>query len=205
MGSSFGCTMLYNAKNVPISEIELTFQEVLAENSARLKERLSKFSLFEISGFPDGAMLYKPGSPWVSTLENATISGFDPSSIGPHASRYANAFGLPVMAVSVFDSDILLLAFCNPEALPVVFAATHNDIKEDPLLCEEYEITSEQLTFPEPLEQYATSEELSKLREIWQADVVCIEEIVFDIANILDFSVIHDQQEEIEGYIYTEI
>ena len=204
MGSSFGSTIIYNKNGRPIYDIESKFRNILAQSNESNKALLKAFGMF-MGMAGGGAMLYSTDSPWISTVEDSTISGFDVSNIGPHARHYADGFSLPVIVISVFDSDILLLAFCRPTEKPMVFATTHNEMKNESTLLDEYEICEEHMVFPCPFEDYATDDQLREIQKIWQTDEVFIEDIIYKIAKILNFEIVHDNQEPVEGYIYTEV
>lgn len=208
MGLSFGCTMIYNEKSVPMEEILSTLKTIIAEENERYMRAMKNGGLsylLELGSVDYGVAIYKPNSPWVSTVTAQTSGGFGFAQIKDNVKMYAEAFGLPIMSISTFDSDILMIAFCNPGEEAKAYAASHYMDEIDPML-EEEGVTEENIVFPEPLRAFGTPEQIAPIEKLWGEDLTFIEDIAFAIAKAFGFAIALEENEylkemEAEGYI----
>ena len=94
-------------------------------------------------------------------------------------------FGSPVIALAVFDSDAAFVSvYANGELYRYVHA--------DEFMLEEFEFEEYEPTIPAELISYVDKEELQK---IWSGDYIFAEDLLQDIAKLLNTFLVFDENE----------
>ncbi|MTQ97754.1 hypothetical protein GMD88_15080 [Pseudoflavonifractor sp. BIOML-A6] len=111
--------------------------------------------------------------------------------------QLAEIFGVPVLACSLFDSDVLTISYSDPE----------RGIKADyarPNVPEymEFDWDTYQTQFPEFLVDLCGEDARERLREIWASEeYVFADDKMYDICGLLGAQALYSGDEIPEGFI----
>ena len=130
---------------------------------------------------PSPMIAYRPDAAWlpffnVDICEGRTASSRD-------ARKLSRLFCAPVLALSVYDSDILLVSYSDAAK------GVEYDFAKPP--CEGYEEYDAELystQFPQFLTQLCPALTEEKLAEIWEADEVFADDRMYKLEEILGLS-----------------
>lgn len=119
-------------------------------------------SLFE-EGPPSPMVAYRPDAPWLPFFEERLCEGYNASS--NDARRLSQNFKAPVLAFSLFDSDLLLVSYCDA-AQEIRYDCAKPNFAE----MEEYDTELYKAEFPRFLTELCPGVPEDALREIWDAE-----------------------------------
>lgn len=135
-------------------------------------------------------LAWRANARWLPFFEENLCDGYNASS--RDAERLAKAFGAPVLAFSIFDSDILFLSYADPERrLGLDFAKA--DFEE----AEEMIDSPFQMEFPQFLCAWGDEQ---ALREIWEGEEVFADDRMAKLCGVIGAEVLYDGQDLPEGY-----
>lgn len=135
-------------------------------------------------------LAWRADARWLPFFEENLCDGYNASS--RDAEGLAKAFGAPVLAFSIFDSDILFLSYADPERrLGLDFAKA--DFEE----AEEMIDSLFQTEFPQFLCAWGEEE---TLREIWEGEEVFADDRMAKLCEVIGAKVLYDGQDLPEGY-----
>lgn len=144
----------------------------------------------EMSRGKGPVLAWRANARWLPFFEENLCDGYNASS--RDAGRLAKAFGAPVLAFSIFDSDILFLSYADPERrLRLDFAKA--DFEE----AEEMIDSPFQMEFPQFL---CTWGDEQTLREIWEGEEVFADDRMAKLCGVIGAEVLYDGQDLPEGY-----
>lgn len=119
-------------------------------------------SLFE-EGLPSPMVAYRPDAPWLPFFEERLCEGYNASSRDAH--RLSRKFKAPVLAFSLFDSDLLLVSYCDA-AQKIRYDYAKPNFEE----MEEYDTELYKAEFPQFLAELCPGVSEDALKEIWDAE-----------------------------------
>lgn len=134
----------------------------------------------------------RPDARWLPLFEERLCEGYTASS--RDTDRLARQFSAPVLAFSIFDSDILFVSYSDPE----------NDIRVDYAKpnwegFEEYDMDLYQEEFPAFLCAYADE---AALREAWEGEEVFADDRMHKLCGLIGAQVLYDSQDLPEGFLW---
>ena len=128
----------------------------------------------------------------VNICEGYTASSKDTAAL-------SEQFGTPVLALSVFDSDIMFVSYSDASS-DVGYDYAKPNI-EDLEGFEEYDTDVYSTGFPEFLLTMCSEAEHQKLREIWESEeYLFAEDRLYDICQLIGGSIIYDEDDMPDGF-----
>lgn len=127
---------------------------------------------------PSPMIGYRPDAPWLPLFGEHLCEGYNASS--RDARKLSKTFGAPVLALSVFDSDILFVSYSDAAK------GVEYDFAKPP--CEGYEEYDTELystQFPQFLTQLCPALTEEKLTEIWEADEVFADDQMYKLGEVM--------------------
>lgn len=148
----------------------------------------------EPSGRKNVWLAYRPDARWLPLFEENLCEGYNASS--RDTEKLAKTFGAPVLAFSIFDSDILFVSYSDPE----------KNIREDYAKpnfegFEEYDMDQYEEAFPAFLCAYGDE---AALREAWEGEEVYADDRMAKLCEAIGAQVLYDSQELPQGFQWVE-
>lgn len=144
----------------------------------------------------DGAFIaYRDGEEWLPYFETGLCEGCAASS--EEAGKLSAAFGAPVLALAVFDSDVMTLSYADAaNAVTYDYAKPNFDG-----FFEEYDQELYSTELPEFLLGFCGAEQRDRLREIWEEpDLVFAEDRILRLTELLQIPIAEWAEEMPEGF-----
>lgn len=136
------------------------------------------------------ALAYRPDAKWLPLFEENLCEGYNASS--RDTGKLAETFGAPVLAFSIFDSDILFVSYAAPEK-----GISEDYAKPNFEGFEEYDMDQYQEAFPQFLCAYG---EESELREAWEGEEVFADDRMTKLCELIGAQVLYDGSELPQGF-----
>lgn len=155
------------AQNATYSAIRQMFGEKAFQEYLRSMAEAAKAFRFDVSGGKDtGAVLgYRPDAPWLPFFDTDICQGYNACS--RDAELLSKAFDAPVLAFSIFDSDVLMLSYSDAEK-----GVGYNYAKPNCEGIEEYDAELFREELPLFLLFLCPKLTKEKLTEIWEGEEV---------------------------------
>lgn len=139
-------------------------------------------------------LAYRPDAKWLPLFEENLCEGYNASS--RDAGKLAKTFGAPVLAFSIFDSDILFVSYAAPEkGISVDYAKPNFEGFE------EYDMDQYQEAFPQFLCVYG---EETALRDAWKGEEVFADDRMAKLCELIGAQVLYDSSELPQGFQWIE-
>lgn len=164
---------------------EEKFQQFLQEE-ARLN---SARGLDAGPELPSPMAAYRRDAAWLPFFDRDICEGYNASS--KSIRRLSKAFHAPVLAFSIFDSDILMLSYCDAaENTACDYAKPNSDDME------EFDDETFQRTFPQFLTGLCPGASEQELREIWDAEEDFADDRMIKLSEALGAVPVYDELPE---------
>lgn len=160
------------------------FRPIFEQAEQQLREHRKQAPLDFAQGIPSPMVAYREDAPWLPFFDVKKCEGYNASS--RDARRLSKAFGAPVLAISIFDSDILFVSYSDA-AKKIAYDYAKPNIEG----MEEYDTGLFQTEFPQFLVDLCPDGSEEKLREIWGADEVFADDRMYKLGEILGLSPIN--------------
>ncbi len=135
-------------------------------------------------------LAYRSDARWLPLFEETLCEGCTASS--RDTERLARKFGAPVLAFSIFDSDILFLSYSDPgRGFRADFAQPNFDEAQE-MIDEPY-----RMEFPAFLCAYADEE---ALRKVWEGEEVFADDRMHKLCQLIGAEVLYDSVELPQGF-----
>lgn len=139
-------------------------------------------------------LAYRSDARWLPFYEEEFCEGYYATSLS--ADILAKDFGAPVLAFSIFDSDILFVSYSDPE----------RDVCEDYAKpnfegFEEYDMDRYREEFPTFLCAYGDE---ATLREVWEGEEVFADDRMAKLCEAIGAQVLYSSQELPRGFQWVE-
>jgi len=109
-------------------------------------------------------------------------------------------FGVPVLAFSVFDSDVLLVSFADQENM-----VGYNHTKPNISVFQALDVDDYSTDFPAFLLDFCDKNDYKKLTEIWNSShYIFAEDRLTDICAMLGISVLYNDRDAPDGFYIVE-
>lgn len=143
----------------------------------------------------DGAFIaYRDGEEWLPYFESDLCEGYTASS--EDAGKLSAAFDAPVLALSVFDSDVMFLSYADV-ARNIAYDYAKSNFEE----CEEYDDERYSTELPEFLIEFCGEDQRERLREIWEEpDLIFAEDRILHLTELLKIPIAEWAEEMPEGF-----
>lgn len=141
-------------------------------------------SLFE-EGLPSPMVSYRPDAPWLPFFEERLCEGYNASS--RDACRLSQKFKAPVLAFSLFDSDLLLVSY-GDAAQDIRYDCAKPNYEE----MEEFDTELYKAEFPWFLVELCPGVSEDALREIWDAEEAFADDRMEKLCTALRMVPIYD-------------
>lgn len=157
------------------------------ENAELLKAQMEADdpSLFE-ERLPSPMLAYSPDAPWLPFFKERLCEGYNASS--RDACRLSRKFKAPVLAFSLFDSDLLLVSY-GDAARNIRYDCAKPNYAE----MEEYDTELYKAEFPQFLTELFPDVSENTLREIWDAEEVFADDRMEKLCTVLRMVPIYDR------------
>lgn len=142
----------------------------------------------------EAVLAYRSDAKWLPLFEENLCEGYNATS--RDTAKLAKTFGAPVLAFSIFDSDILFASYADPEK-----GIFEDYAKPNFEGFEEYDMDQYQQGFPQFLCAYG--EEIS-LREAWEGEEVFADDRMAKICELIGAQVLYDGEELPDGFQWIE-
>lgn len=142
-------------------------------------------SLFE-EGPPSPMVAYRPDAPWLPFFEERLCEGYNASS--RDACRLSRKFKAPVLAFSLFDSDLLLVSY-GDAAQDIRYDCAKPNYEE----MEEFDTELYKAEFPWFLAELCSGVSEDALREIWDAEEDFADDRMEKLCTALRMEPIYDR------------
>lgn len=152
--------------------------QFMAENNPNM------FSFSDSPQLPSPMIAYRENAPWLPFFDLNICDGYNASS--KDARRLSKAFGAPVLAISIFDSDVLMVSYCDA-ATNIAYDYAKPNFPE----MEEYDTTLYRAEFPQFLVDLCPEASEKKLKESWDGDEVFADDRMYKLGDILGLSPIN--------------
>lgn len=132
---------------------------------------------------------------WIPIFEANMCEGFNASS--RDTDRLAELFGVPVLAFSIFDSDVLMVSYSDCER-----GVKANFAKPNFPEMEEFDTDCYRTEFPEFIRAYCTADKQERLMEIWNSEEYTFaDDRMIDICELVGAQAIYSGEELPEGFL----
>lgn len=138
---------------------------------------------------PSPMLAYRENVSWLPFFDEDICECSTASS--KDARRLSKAFGAPVLAISIFDSDILFVSYSDA-AKGIAYDYAKPNIEG----MEEYDTRLFQAEFPQFLVDLCPGAPEEKLREIWDGDEVFADDRMYKLGEVLGLSPINGEVPE---------
>lgn len=128
---------------------------------------------------PSPVVAYRPDAPWLPFFDVDICVGYNASS--RDALRLSEAFGVPVLAFAIFDSDILFVSYCDA-AKNISYDYAKPNLEG---IMDEYDTGVYQAEFPQFLLDLCPKISEEALREIWDGDEVFADDRMGKLCQVL--------------------
>lgn len=145
--------------------------------------------MFSRPELPSPMVAYRPDAAWLPFFEVDTCEGYNASS--RDARKLSKLFGAPVLAFSIFDSDILMVSYSDAAE-----KVEYNFAKPNIEGMEEYDTQLFQNELPAFLLDLCPALTKEKLTEIWEADEVFADDRMYKLGEVLGLSPINGEVPE---------
>ena len=202
MGTSMA---FYNIQNKGFSEESLReglskINEEVSNRNAAIYEHHNSIGIspFSTTNRAHSAVIaFCETSKWLPMFEENLCEGYN--AISKDTTRFSEIFGAPVIAFSLFDSDVLFVSYSDAEK------GVAYDYERSNFGDEEDDDASEYGPYipgyPEFLQALCKEDNRDRLRDIWAStEYVFADDKMADICDLLGMSVIYDGAEMPEGY-----
>ncbi|MBO5035066.1 MAG: hypothetical protein J6C43_05600 [Oscillospiraceae bacterium] len=139
-------------------------------------------------------LAYRPDARWLPLFEENLCEGYNASS--RDAGKLAKTFGAPVLAFSIFDSDILFVSYADPEK-----GISEDYAKPNFEGFEEYDMDQYQEAFPQFLCAYGDE---AALREAWEGEEVFADDRMAKLCELIGAQVLYDGSKLPQGFQWIE-
>lgn len=136
---------------------------------------------------------YRPDAPWLPFFDTGMCDGYNASSMD--ARRLSKIFGAPVIAFSIFDSDILMVSYSDAEK-----NIDHDYAKPNWEGMEEYDTELFRTDIPEFLLFLCPGLTREKLTEIWEGEEVFADERMGKLCKALKMFPIYQADSIPDGF-----
>lgn len=130
---------------------------------------------------PSPMIAYRPDAPWLPFFEADTCEGYNASS--RDARRLSKLFGAPVLAFSIYDSDILMVSYSDA-AKDVKYDCAKPNVEG----MEEYDANIFRTELPTFLLELCPALTAEKLMEVWDGDEVFADDRMDKLDKLLGLS-----------------
>lgn len=127
---------------------------------------------------PSPMIAHRTDAPWLPFFNVDICEGYNASS--RDARKLSKLFGAPVLALSVYDSDILLVSYSDAAK-----GVEHDYAKPNSEWMEEYDMETFRNEFPAFLLELCPTLTEDKLTEIWEADEVFADDRMYKLGKVM--------------------
>ena len=153
-------------------------EQLLKESIKEREGRMDVMGFGRRPRLPSPMVAYCPDAPWLPFFDEDICEGYNASS--KDALRLSKAFQAPVLAFSIFDSDILMLSYGDAAK-----NLAYDYAKPNCQGMEEYDTGLFQTAFPQFLLELCPQAEEKRLREIWDGEEVFADNRMEKLSEIL--------------------
>ena len=133
---------------------------------------------------PSPMIGYRPDAPWLPLFGEHLCEGNNASS--RDARKLSRLFCAPVLALSVYDSDILLVSYSDAAK-----GVEYDYAKPNSEWMEEYDMETFRNEFPAFLLELCPMLTRERLAEIWEADEVFADDRMYKLGEVMSLSPIN--------------
>lgn len=133
---------------------------------------------------PSPMIAYRPDEPWLPFFNVDICEGYNASS--RDARKLSRLFCAPVLALSVYDSDILLVSYSDAAK-----GVEYDYAKPNSEWMEEYDMETFRNEFPAFLLELCPMLTRERLAEIWEADEVFADDRMYKLGEVMSLSPIN--------------
>lgn len=139
------------------------------------------------------AIAYSATAEWLPLFDERMCAGNNASEAD--LTRLFDVFGVPVLALSIFDSDVLLLSYIDE----VEQIRNHAKPNIDGFM--DYDVDQYSKEFPDFLAEVFTGSSGDELRAVWaKEDYVFADDRMHDMCRLLNIAPLYDSNEIPDGY-----
>lgn len=171
----------------PSTARDTQFKEMFGEELLQLYHRFLPKEREELKP----VLGYRPDAPWLPFFDTGMCDGYNASS--HDAKQLSTIFGAPVIAFSIFDSDILMLSYSDAER-----GINYDYAKPNCEEMEEYDTSLFRAELPLFLLFLCPELTKEKLTEIWEGEEVFADDRMEKLCEALDMHPIY--QDVPEGF-----
>lgn len=153
------------------------------------EKSVDAFSFCNTPQLPSPMIAYREDAPWLPFFDLNICDGYNASS--KDARRLSKAFGVPVLAFSIFDSDVLMVSYSDA-AQNIAYDYAKPNFPE----MEEYDTGLFQAEFPQFLLELCPKTPEATLRAIWDGDEVFADDRMYKLGEVLGLSPIDTEVPE---------
>lgn len=172
---------------------EFVGQAALAELEAEMAERQKLFGWHQPEALPQPRLGYRADAKWLPFFSQDLCEGQNVTS--RDAAELSLTFGAPVLAFSIFESDVLYLSYAD--AACKVF---YDYVKENYDGFDCMDIGHFARSFPEFLTDFCGRDSRPKLLEIWEGEEVFADDRMEKLCDMLGAGLIFSAHHMPEGY-----
>ena len=171
--------------------IELVGEEMFrqAQRETELTQRRFDSIFGARPKLPSPMIAHRPDAPWLPFFNVDICEGYNASS--RDARKLSRLFGAPVLALSVYDSDILFVSYSDAAK-----GVEYDYAKPNSEWMEEYDMETFRNEFPAFLLELRPTLTEEKLREIWEADEVFADDRMYKLGKVMGLSPINGKVPE---------
>ena len=171
--------------------IELVGEEMFrqAQRETELTQRRFDSIFGARPKLPSPMIAHRTDAPWLPFFNVDICEGYNASS--RDARKLSKLFGAPVLALSVYDSDILLVSYSDAAK-----GVEYDYAKPNSEWMEEYDMETFRNEFPAFLLELRPTLTEEKLREIWEADEVFADDRMYKLGKVMGLSPINGKVPE---------
>lgn len=169
--------------------------QVTEQMRAGAAESAAHFNtIFGMKGQPQGnraVIAYSPDAKWLPLFETTLCEGYTASS--KDAARLSKLFNAPVLAFSIFDSDVLFVSYSDVKK-GIYYDYAKPNFKE----FQEYDTDQYSTEFPDFLTKFCDK---SELKSIWNnPDEVFADDRLEKLCRLMQIDLLYDSTRALEGY-----
>lgn len=151
-------------------------------------------TIFGMKGHPHGnraVIAYSPNAKWLPLFETTLCEGY--TAYSKEAAQLSKLFCAPVLAFSIFDSDVLFVSYSDVEK-GIQYDYAKPNIEE----FEEFDTNQYSTEFPEFLVQFC---DRSELQSIWnKPDEVFADDRLKKLCQLMQIDLLYGNTSMLEGY-----
>lgn len=151
--------------------------------------------VFAMQNQPKAALFYQETAKWLPLFEEQLCDG---NNVGSwDLAKLSKRFRAPVFAFSIYDSDVLMLSFCDDQNNRMYDHEKPDYDSEDWGECFKDGFCRE---FPAYLTEFCEQKDWDRLKAIWESEDCDADERMEKVAELTGMNTVYDFDSEIPGF-----